>query len=110
MRLVKILAMGVVGALPLLGHFYAASAHNDLPWSGCSYSWFLDAGNDIWVKVASSAQFPGNTNGDGVMNSFGDRIANDVTELDAALGRSGAVAGGAIQYLILDLKTSEFRT
>ena len=50
MRLDRILAMGVVGALPLLGHFYAASAHNDLSWSGCSYSWFLDAGN-IWVKA-----------------------------------------------------------
>lgn len=96
MRLRRILSvLAILCGVSLIGT-PSASAHNDFPWTGCSYSWFLDANVDIWVRTEPTADFPSNSFGDGVLNSFVNRITESISQLDISL-QSAGVSGGAIQ-------------
>ena len=73
-----------------------AVAHNDVPWTGCSYAWLLNAGGNIQVRVDPNAPFPPNGTGDGVLNSFTNRITFGVSQLNAGLLAAGQVGGAGM--------------
>lgn len=66
----------------------SASAHNDYPWTRCSFQ-FTNSGYDVWVKIDPSHAFPANGDGDGVVNSFTDRLADAVTQWNGKMANGG---------------------
>ena len=68
-----------------------AEAHNDYPWTKCSFE-FTDVGADVFVKKDTVNPFPVNGTGDGVTNSFTDRIGYGISQWNSKMAYGGMIS------------------